>query len=78
MEVTTMDALNKWGARAFNNAYLYYSEMAKSENENVFMIFDDWWHGESVYSAEYMGKCTEEDHDMADGIIMTAISNGFG
>jgi hypothetical protein len=78
MESPTMKLLNEWANELFNYAYLYYSEMAKRENDNVFMIFDDWWHGGSVYSKEYMEIYTKEDHDKADGIIMTAISKGFG
>ncbi|AKO91950.1 hypothetical protein BEH_07460 [Priestia filamentosa] len=74
----TMDELNEWGAKVFNDAYKYYSDLARNENENVFKIFDDWWKGKCVSTEEYMSKHTKENNDLAYGIIMTAISNGFG
>jgi lysophospholipase L1-like esterase len=73
-----MDELNKWGAAMYDNAYKYYSNMAKGENENVFKIFDDWWHGKCVSTKEYMSNYTEKDNRTAGDIILTAISNGFG
>jgi lysophospholipase L1-like esterase len=75
-----MDELNKWGAKMFENAYNHYSKMAKEENENVFQIFDDWWHGKCVTTQEYKSKYdfSEDDHNRAGSVILTAISNGFG
>ncbi len=73
-----MDQLNNWGSKVYNNAYEHYSNMAKEENENVFKIFNDWWHGKCVSTEEYMSKFTKEDNRRAGNIILTAISNGFG
>lgn len=75
---TLMNELNKWGAEVYGNAYNHYSNMAKEENENVFKIFDDWWHGKCVTTEEYMSKFTDEDNKRAGDVILTAISNGFG
>lgn len=69
--------LNEWGRATFNSAYKYYSNMAKSEGENVLKMFDDWWHGK-YNKKEYMARYTEEECEVADSIIFTAISGGFG
>ncbi len=73
-----MDELNKWGAKVYGDAYRYYSNMAKEDNENVFRIFDDWWHGMCVTTQEYSSQFSEEDNKRAGNVILTAISSGFG
>lgn len=74
----TMAKLNAWGAQVYGEAYERYSKMAKEENENVFKIFDDWWHGKCVTTEEYMSNFSEEDNYTAGSIILTAVSSGFG
>lgn len=73
-----MNELNDRASKIYDRAYLHYSEMAKGENENVFMIFDDWWHGKCVSTKEYEEKYSKEDNYTAGSIILSAISMGFG
>lgn len=73
-----MDKLDAWGAQVYGEAYEYYYNMAKEENENVAKIFHDWWYGKCVTTEEYMSQFSEEDNRVAGNIIMTAISSGFG
>lgn len=73
-----MDELNKWGAKAYGDAYEHHLEWAKNEGENVAKIFDDWWHGKCVTTEEYAANFTEWENRRAGDIILTAISRGFG
>jgi lysophospholipase L1-like esterase len=73
-----MESLNEWGAKVYDAAYQEYSQMAKEENENVFKIFDDWWHGKCVTTDEYMSQYSQQDNKRAGDVILTAISSGFG
>ncbi|MFS1518584.1 hypothetical protein V1503_19285 [Bacillus sp. SCS-151] len=74
----TMKTLNEWGAKVYGEAYEHYLKMAKEENENVAIIFDDWWHGKSVCATEYKENFSEEENKRAGEIILTAVSHGFG
>lgn len=73
-----LNHLNEWGGAVYASAYNEFSNMAKNESENVFKIFDDWWHGKSVCTEEYKANYTAEEHKIASSIILTAISSGFG
>ncbi|PDZ55717.1 hypothetical protein CON15_19445 [Bacillus cereus] len=72
-----LNHLNEWGGAVYDSAYKYYSNMAKNEGENVLKMFDDWWHGK-YNKKEYIARYTEEECEVADSIIFTAISGGFG
>jgi hypothetical protein len=74
----TMKSLNEIGAKVYDEAYEYYSKMAKEDNENVYKIFDDWWHGKCVSTKEYTEKYSEEDRRKAGNVIMDAVSSGLG
>jgi lysophospholipase L1-like esterase len=74
----TMKDFNEWTAKVYDDAYKYYSKMAKDENEDVFKLFDDWWNGKCVTTEEYKAKYSEKDRREAGGIILDAISKGLG
>lgn len=82
-EFNDKDSYNKWmeelnieTAIIYDNAFKYFSSMC--ETERVKQIFVDWWNGACVSTKEYKSNFTKEEFREADGIILTAISRGFG
>ncbi|PAV30292.1 hypothetical protein CIL05_07430 [Virgibacillus profundi] len=73
-----MEHLNNWASQMYSSEYDRCMKVAKSRNENVVAIFDDWWHGKRVYTDEYRLKYSKDDYDNASGIILETVSNGFG
>lgn len=71
-----IDDLNKVTAKLYDDAYKHYYSLC--ENEMQKQIFTDWWNGECVSTEEYKKKNSPDDNYQAGGIILTAISNGFG
>lgn len=71
-----MKELNTETAIIYDNAFKYFSSMC--ETEGIKQIFVDWWNGACVSTEEYKSNFTKEEFREADGIILTAISRGFG